>query len=758
MNVRSKLVWLSVCLMIAVSSLFMAAWPHITANAAESTGWKLATEKNCVLEEKDGIADIRETVSSTSREVIDVITNTEGYDVTKAVEFDMYLNNLPFDEASVTNPVSTDYWIGLFLTTEYTEQFYTVQDANGTLNFNLYGVKNENGSSLTGRYALPDGRVGTWNDERVYSGTDNKVTVRFEIGENYTVVYRKTEKTQEYVEWFFIPDIGRDFFSEGKVYFNMRFYVATAAVNPELIDIGLSEVRNTEEIGTGEADTFKYGENVDVSQTGEQTTVSVNGASGWMYYRVPVSVANKVEIKFTLDNIPGYHDDGVDAWFGMFLSDTATAHSASTNDAYGLLVRPKNSAQIGGDVLALSPNGQTLTAALREGDNSVVFEMQKSVLNIWLNDACYALDLDAEYFVGQKGYISFYAHNSVYTGEENRFTVSYEIINEEPVIMPQIFMTDGEEPYSVRQQESLTVSYGGDVFVSISGNNITANDYVADAEKKTVTLKADYLNFLPTEEVLAFTVHGKQSDCTFEVKVTAVEGVVQIITLGREFVYDKGSDEGLTIAVRGDEFVSVSGNSITEADYEFAETEEMQGALTVAQAYFLRLRTGTYSYVIEGAQSSVEFSVTVQGSTAEKLQIVLAAEEGTFDGLNPADIEIVSVQGAPVNVVGNVIMSGDFRCGAGTIILTKEYLQTLENGTYVYRIYEVEGTSTEFTLTVVNAQTEEEPTPPTDKEPEDGQEKTGCSSSFAGIHAAAAVCASMVAAAALLKRKKKENK
>ena len=791
---KRKFFSLAIVLMLAASVLFTAAGMSLFAaaqgdasmdaadsaaasdDAAENEGegegpdtsqavntWLLASHNNLKIEDNEGVARIKETKPSSGGSVIDVITNTEGYDVTKAIEFDMYLYNLPFDYKNAVNPAETDYWIGLFLYHEYTDEFYTVQDPNGTLNFNMRGYKDKNGSYLTGLCSMPDGRRAGENTDKNYSGDDQKITIRFEIADKYTTVYQKTSAMDEYVEWFFIPEIGRDFFADGKVYFNMRFHVSSGATDPELFDLGFSTVRNTETFTPDAGKLYIPSDGITVAPAGDgdKTEVAVNAAAGSLYYRVPFDLNNKLEINFTIEQTPGYHDNDVDSWVGMFLSNSAGVHSPFTKDSYGIWIRSKNEKQLSGYFAspAAVQLAQSLVVDLRQGENTVVFEMQKSVLVISLNEKSYSLSAGENYYVGKNGYLCFYANIAQYTGE-NGYKFTYSIANDTSVVLPQIALKDYDgQPFEAKQDEDLTFGYTGDKFLSLSGYSITENDYSADAEAGTVTIKKEFLQHLPTGMELSFYLNGEQSSAGFSLQVQST-GITQIVTVGSTFSYDKSSAEGLSVGVSGDVFVSVSGNDIRESDYSFT-SGELYGTLLINRSYFTKLPNGEYIFTLNGETTSSEFTVTVQGQPAEPIQIMLQTERGTFDGNAPADVEIYTTQGVAVNVVGNVIMPGDFALGVGKVTLDGDYLAALKNGEYVFRIYEEEGTCAEFTLTVTNSKvTETEPQEPSgDDAP--GDSGGGCSSSAVGSLAitAAALCAAAVALAAAIRQKsKKENK
>ena len=219
---------------------------------------------------------------------------------------------------------------------------------------------------------------------------------------------------------------------------------------------------------------------------------------------------------------------------------------------------------------------------------------------------------------------------------------------------------------------------------------------------------------------LSFYLNGEQSSAGFSLQVQST-GITQIVTVGSTFSYDKSSAEGLSVGVSGDVFVSVSGNDIRESDYSFT-SGELYGTLLINRSYFTKLPNGEYIFTLNGETTSSEFTVTVQGQPAEPIQIMLQTERGTFDGNAPADVEIYTTQGVAVNVVGNVIMSGDFALGVGKVTLDGDYLAALKNGEYVFRIYEEEGTCAEFTLTVTNSKvTETEPQEPSG---DDAQRRT----------------------------------
>ena len=276
----------------------------------------------------------------------------------------------------------------------------------------------------------------------------------------------------------------------------------------------------------------------------------------------------------------------------MFLSNSAGVHSPFTKDSYGIWIRSKNETQLGGYFAspAAVQLAQSLVVDLRQGENTVVFEMQKSVLVISLNEKSYSLSAGENYYVGKNGYLCFYANIAQYTGE-NGYKFTYSIANDTSVVLPQIALKDYDgQPFEAKQDEDLTFGYTGDKFLSLSGYSITENDYSADAEAGTVTIKKEFLQHLPTGMELSFYLNGEQSSAGFSLQVQST-GITQIVTVGSTFSYDKSSAEGLSVGVSGDVFVSVSGNDIRESDYSFT-TAEPYGTLLINRSYFTKLPNG----------------------------------------------------------------------------------------------------------------------------------------------------------------------
>lgn len=754
-------------LLCMAAVMLFAGFGTLTARAAEKepneptqetvegavNTWTTVSDKNLTLEDDEGVARIKETKHSSDRSTIDVITNVKGYDVTKAIEFDMYLHNLPFDGENAQNPALTDYWFGMFVTPEYTDEFYTVQDKNDTLNFNMRGYADENGSALVGRYSMPDGRIATYNLERHYSGTDNKITLRFEIGEKRTVVYQKTEKTQDYVEWFFIPEIGRNYFEYGKAWFNMRFHVFSGAKDAEFIDLGLSEIRNTEDFISTDIAEFICSDGLSVSAgaEGKQTAVSTAKYSS-LYYRMPVDLTKKVELKFSIKNMSGFV--GKDFWLGVFLGNSPKTHSPwpgnawGSPDAYGILIGAGEKT-LGGQLLSnAAPAGDPLVAALQEGENSLVYEMQKTKIVLSLNGEKRALSIDENYFTNHNGYLSFMFNNQNPDASPTVCTLAYHIVNDEAVVLPQIAVRNYTAPVNAEQGKPLAFGYEGDVFVSVGGNGITAEDYTVDAENKTVTFSGEYTKLLPTLETSRFTLAGEQSVCEIEVYVMPDGDTVQIVTRGRRFFFDKSAAVDLEIPVSGDEFVALTGNDVKTTDYTFTAGAGNKGALVFKQAYFSKLKKGDYPFTISGKNSSFEFTVVVQGFPATPVQIVLDGDKGTFNGADAKDIELRSAQGVLVNITGNAITSRDYKFSGGTLILGKEYLSTLQNGEYTFKVYEEEGSFAEYTLTVTNSQIEILPS---------GSNDNGLLIGGAVLTAVSSVALAAVVTLFVIKQKKRKN-
>lgn len=139
--------------------------------------------------------------------------------------------------------------------------------------------------------------------------------------------------------------------------------------------------------------------------------------------------------------------------------------------------------------------------------------------------------------------------------ENTCVNLSFRVVNDTVVKIPQIALKDSEGAYTVQQGEDIEIAFeGDDPFVSVTGNGITEADYTADTENGTVTISQDFLKLLTVNTELTFSLNGEQSSVSFTVKIEPTEGFVQIMTSAREFIYDKASLDNLEIGITGDAF------------------------------------------------------------------------------------------------------------------------------------------------------------------------------------------------------------
>ena len=537
------------------------------------------------------------------------------------------------------------------------------------------------------------------------------------------------------------------------------------------------DATNAEETAGAEGGT-EYVASDGLTVTKEETGYSAVSKAKYssFYFRDPVDLTKKAEFKFTVENLSDFL--GKDFWVGVFLGKTPDTHSPwqgnalGDPDAFGILIGAQQDNQLGGQLINNAPPaGSPLLAAVQDGENSLVFEVQRTKLILSLNGVSMTMSVTEDYFTDHNGYLSLLLNNQSFSdadAENTCVNLSFRVVNDTVVKIPQIALKDSEGAYTVQQGEDIEIVFeGDDPFVSVTGNGITEADYTADAENGTVTISQDFLKLLTVNTELTFSLNGEQSSVSFTVKIEPTEGFVQIMTSAREFIYDKASLDNLEIGITGDAFVSIDGNGIQAADWQFAPgEEENSGTLTINKSYFSRITNGEYVFTVTGENSSIDLTITLKGQPAQPLEIALTAESGTFDGGAPDDIVLASVQGVPVNVVGNVIMAGDFSLEYGKITISKDYLATLKNGEYTFRIYEEEGSYAEYKLTVVNSTIQSDPVPgpqPGDTTPADDPEKEegGCNSSVGGVSillSVAVLCAVLCAVSVARQKSKKENR
>lgn len=94
--------------------------------------------------------------------------------------------------------------------------------------------------------------------------------------------------------------------------------------------------------------------------------------------------------------------------------------------------------------------------------------------------------------------------------ENTCVNLSFRVVNDTVVKIPQIALKDSEDAYTVQQGEDLEIAFeGDDPFVSVTGNGITEADYTADTENGTVTISQDFLKLLTVNTELTFSLNGR---------------------------------------------------------------------------------------------------------------------------------------------------------------------------------------------------------------------------------------------------------
>ena len=198
-------------------------------------GWKLATNTNLTFtEEKDDSGDswanFAESEKSTTN--VDVIYNTEGFDVSQPVEFKVKIHSMP------SNSGTTGLWIGFFFCRNLTQHKLDV----GTGNMLTVDIQS------TAANPWVRSRVGSTElKPGAYLGSvpDGYITIKVEFGEENTTVTIGSGSDTVYIGT--TTSITRSWFSEGdgsgKCYINSRFHYGSDATG-DLFDVSYSAVKN----------------------------------------------------------------------------------------------------------------------------------------------------------------------------------------------------------------------------------------------------------------------------------------------------------------------------------------------------------------------------------------------------------------------------------------------------------------------------------------------------------------------------------
>lgn len=227
------------CLLLLGAVVPRAAFAAPGADSLGTTGsvqgWKLATNTNLTFtEEKDDSGDswanFAESEKSTTN--VDVIYNTEGFDVSQPVEFKVKIHSMP------NNGGSTGRWIGFFFCRNLTQDKLDV----GTGNMLTVDIQS------TAANPWVRSRVGSTElKPGAYLGSvpDGYITIKVEFGEENTTVTIGSGSDTVYIGT--TTSITRSWFSEGdgsgKCYINSRFHYGSDATG-DLFDVSYSAVKN----------------------------------------------------------------------------------------------------------------------------------------------------------------------------------------------------------------------------------------------------------------------------------------------------------------------------------------------------------------------------------------------------------------------------------------------------------------------------------------------------------------------------------
>ena len=324
------------------------------------------------------------------------------------------------------------------------------------------------------------------------------------------------------------------------------------------------------------------------------------------------------------------------------------------------------------------------------------------------------------------------------TGGEVRL---YLVVSDKEVLE----LSENEFIYDQRLEEDISfeIWLNADKFVSVSGNEITENDY--SFAEGILTLHSDYLKSLGFGEKTFKVVSEKNPQgIEFTVLIADYSDPV-IITQNAVYDVQAPADVVIEIDVKAGTFVSVTGNYIRESDYTF---DAATGKLTIFKEYFTGRGAGklTFSAQIDifGTNYDLSFTVDCVNSKTPAFEDGSAILNAVFDKNAPEDItfKVNANGGTFLALYGSYISAADYTYDAetGTIVIKKEYLATLSTGTKNTVNINFDNGKIDIVIEIV----------------EGTQEEVGCNGSVTGggIALSAVVLLSAVVGVCVIKRRK----
>ena len=247
-----------------------------------------------------------------------------------------------------------------------------------------------------------------------------------------------------------------------------------------------------------------------------------------------------------------------------------------------------------------------------------------------------------------------------------------EIINSNPAILI------GNNEFTINIQNTIDAAFEFDMkydfFESITGNNITENDYYYNNE--IVYIKGSYIEQLQNTELYTFTINTRYGQTDVNVNIIDVQPPVLISANVANFEKNISSAPVFTIQTNNSILNNVYGYEITSNDFTF---DIITGELTINEQYLRSLQNGEKQFRIEFDMGNIFITVNI---TNTENPVFENQKNYIVDGISSFNddysIYINAQNGVFNNVQGNGITEENYSYDlqSGLLIIKKEFLAT----------------------------------------------------------------------------------
>lgn len=385
-----------------------------------------------------------------------------------------------------------------------------------------------------------------------------------------------------------------------------------------------------------------------------------------------------IDIVFDLKSIPGYHNDGVDCWIGMYVCAIPgdLGNFGSSNSAV-LMLRASSTTSFGGEV-GWGAGRHGTFPIWKESGNLMRVIIRESGVSMLMNGGTMSefSSLTAADF-GGKAYVSMVLYSNA-SADSPMWSVNYRVENSEPVALT---IEESDLNYDRAENQDVVFRYSGcEDVASVNGEGITAESYDMDLQAKTVTIKKAFL-FGKPNGTLSFNLVGTNGTVAPVTVTTEGESSVSLESSYLEFDMDHQADITTGLQLSGGlslEEILLNGSKVSADNYTYSA-----GRLTFKRSYLAGLGYGDYPFTLalsDGADVSLTVSVLskiefeqapvivnrAQAETVEALVIELA--NGGFRSVEELSSEFYSYD--PTEKTLTVTQAGLLTLSAGEHTLT----------------------------------------------------------------------------------------